>query len=179
MNGGASGSFGEVFKAINEMKVKGVIRNYAVGGAVAASFYLEPRSTIDVDVFAVIGTAPGSRLISLEPIYQFLKDKGGEMAGPYVTYSQWPIQFLSPTGPLVEEAIEEANDLDVDGVSVRVIDLQHLAAIALQVGRPKDKNRLNDFVESGKMDMEKFGAILTRFDLRSKYEAWRKWKESA
>ena len=41
----------EVFAAINQMKSDGVIDRYAVGGAVAATFYLEPVSTLDVDIF--------------------------------------------------------------------------------------------------------------------------------
>ena len=36
----------ETIQLINEMKADGVISEYAIGGAVGATFYLEPASTI-------------------------------------------------------------------------------------------------------------------------------------
>ena len=36
---------------LNQMERDGVIKRYAIGGAVGATFYLEPISTLDVDVF--------------------------------------------------------------------------------------------------------------------------------
>src|ERR1044071_9332006 len=41
----------EVIRTINQMKADGVLTNYALGGAVGATFYLEPVATLDVDVF--------------------------------------------------------------------------------------------------------------------------------
>jgi hypothetical protein len=41
----------EVFVVVNRMQADGVIDRYALGGAVAAAFYLEPVATIDVDIF--------------------------------------------------------------------------------------------------------------------------------
>ena len=38
------------------MLADGVIDQYAIGGAVAATFYLEPAATIDVDVFVHLGS---------------------------------------------------------------------------------------------------------------------------
>jgi hypothetical protein len=40
--------------------------------------------------------------------------------------------------------------------AVRVFTAEHLAAIALQTGRSKDKLRLLQFVESGVLDAAKF-----------------------
>ena len=44
---------------INGMHSAGVIERYAIGGAVAATFYLEPVATLDVDVFVDFHTEPG------------------------------------------------------------------------------------------------------------------------
>jgi len=41
----------EVITTINRMKEDGVIDDYAIGGAVGATFHLEPVSTLDVDIF--------------------------------------------------------------------------------------------------------------------------------
>jgi len=37
-------------EVINQMQVDGVIDNYAIGGAVGATFYLEPVATLGIDV---------------------------------------------------------------------------------------------------------------------------------
>ena len=39
--------------ALNQMQADGVIQRYAIGGAVGATFYLEPVATLDVDVLIV------------------------------------------------------------------------------------------------------------------------------
>src|SRR5205823_8491149 len=52
---------------INGMQAAGVIERYAIGGAVAATFYLEPVATLDVDVFVEFHTEPGSQMISRSP----------------------------------------------------------------------------------------------------------------
>ena len=59
----------EVIAAINEMQADGVIERYAVGGAVGATFYLEPLSTLDVDIFVTLQAPRDSFRISLQPIY--------------------------------------------------------------------------------------------------------------
>jgi len=38
-------------EVINRMQVEGVIGEYAIGGAVGATFYLEPFATLDIDIF--------------------------------------------------------------------------------------------------------------------------------
>src|SRR6266705_2713197 len=56
----------EVINTINQMQADGVIERYAIGGAVGATFYLEPVATLDVDVFIEFRAEPGSHLVSLE-----------------------------------------------------------------------------------------------------------------
>ncbi len=38
---------------IEQMKRDGVTENYAIGGAVGATFYIEPMATMNVDVFVL------------------------------------------------------------------------------------------------------------------------------
>lgn len=40
-------------KIINEMYKKGILKNYAIGGAVATIFYTEPFFTRDIDIFFI------------------------------------------------------------------------------------------------------------------------------
>jgi len=85
----------------------------------------------------------------------------------------WPVQFLPPAGPLVEEALACAVTMDVQGMKTRVFTAEHLAAIALQTGRAKDKIRLVQFVEAGVLDATRFQSILTRHGLQA---AWQKFE---
>ncbi len=163
----------EVILAINQMQADGVIDRYAIGGAVGATFYLEPVATLDVDIFITFRPEPGSLIVSPKPIFDYLKARGGTMEGEYIVLAGWPVQFLPPGTPLVEEALNESVAKDVDGTPARVLTAEHLAAIALQTGRAKDKARLLQFIEAGALDAGRFQAILARHGL---VDAWRKFE---
>ncbi|MDX2081832.1 MAG: hypothetical protein SFU53_13695 [Terrimicrobiaceae bacterium] len=155
------------------MQADGVIERYAIGGAVGATFYLEPVATLDVDIFITFNAEAGRLLVSPQPIFDYLIARGGVMEGEHVVIAGWPVQFLPPHSPLVEEALNEAVTQDVDGIPARVFSAEHLAAIALQTGRAKDKARLLQFVESGKLSAERFQAIIKRHHLVA---AWDKFE---
>jgi hypothetical protein len=131
-------------------------------------------STLDVDIFVSFRTEPGSLLISPRPIYDYLAARGCTTEGEYILIAGWPVQFLPPTGPLVEEALTKAGVHDVDGVPARVFSAEHLAAIALQTGRAKDKARLLQFIESGALDAARFHSILTRHALAERWAQFQK-----
>ena len=166
-------SIRDVIVTINQMEADGVIDRYAIGGAVGATFYLEPVATLDVDVFVAFHPEPGQLLASPKAIFDYLASRGCSMKGEYVMIAGWPVQFLPPTGPLVEEALAEAVRSDVDGVPARVFSAEHLAAIALQTGRAKDKARLLQFIEQNALDTERFLEIVHRHDL---VDAWAKFE---
>jgi len=163
----------EVIKTVNQMQADGVIESYAIGGAVGATFYLEPVATLDVDIFITFKVKTGKRIISPQPIFDYLKTRGGTMQGAYIVVAGWPVQFLPPTGPLVEEALREAITRDVEGIVARVFTAEHLAAIALQTGRAKDKARVLQFIEAGALDATRFPDILARHHLAA---AWKKFE---
>ena len=163
----------EVIAMINTMEADGVISRYAIGGAVGATFYLEPVATLDVDIFVVFRLEESGKLISLKPVYDYLTARGCVIEGEYIVMDGWPVQFLPPTSALVEEAMTEAISVDVDKKPARVFTAEHLAAIALQTYRPKDKARLLQFVESGALDTERFRSILEGHGLS---ERWREFE---
>ena len=164
----------ETIATINQMQSDGVIERYAIGGAVGATFYLEPIATLDVDIFVMFKAETGSAIVSLEPIFDYLKARGGAVQGEYIVISGWPVQFLPPTGPLVEEALRDAVTKDVEGTPARVFTAEHLAAIALQTGRAKDKARLLQFIEGGALDTARLQAIVARHGLVG---AWRRFEK--
>src|SRR5437870_3368602 len=153
-------SIREVIAVVNQMEADGVIDRYAIGGAVGATFYLEPVATLDVDVFVAFNPEPGQLLASPKAIFDYLTARGCSMKGEYVMIAGWPVQFLPPTNPLVEEALAEATEADVEGVPARVFRAEHLAAIALQTGRAKDKARLLQFIEESALDEIRFQEIV-------------------
>jgi hypothetical protein len=159
----------QVIQTINQMQSDGIIDTYAIGGAVGATFHLEPVSTLDVDIFVSFRTEPDTLLISPRPIYDYLTARGCAADGEYLIIAGWPVQFLPTTGSLAEEALGKAVVHDVDGVPARVFSAEYLAAIALQTGRAKDKARLLQFVESGILDAAIFQEILTRHTLTARW----------
>jgi len=164
----------ETIQAINQMQADGVIERYAIGGAVGATFYLEPVATLDVDVFIAFRPEAGRLLASPQPIFDYLKARGGTMEGEYIVVAGWPIQFLPASGPLLEEALAQAVEKNVAGTPARLFTAEHLAAIALHTGRAKDKARLLQFVETGALDAARFQEILSRHGLQS---TWQRFQE--
>jgi len=140
---------------------------------VGATFYLEPVATIDVDVFVTFRTGPGQALLSLQPLYDYLTARGCTLAGAHVVIAGWPVQFLPPTSPLMEEALASAVTMEVEGTPMRVFTAEHLATIALQTGRAKDKARLLQFIEAGALDADRFQVILARHRL---VDRWRQFE---
>ena len=92
------------------------------------------------------------------------------MKGEYVMIAGWPVQFLAPSGPLVDEALEQAVERDIEGVVARTFTAEHLAAICLETGRAKDKTRLLQFIESGTIDVDRFQSIVSRHGLTAAWE---------
>lgn len=116
----------------------------------------------------------GSAIVSPEPIFDYLKARGGAVQGEYIVIAGWPVQFLLPTGPLVEEALRDAVTNDVEGTPARVFTAEHLAAVALQTGRAKDKARLLQFFEAGALNAARFQAIVARHGL---VRAWQRFEK--
>lgn len=157
------------------MEADGVVERYAIGEAVGAIFWLEPITTKDVDVFVAPPTASGSSLLTLGPIYEYLQAHGFSPKGQFIIIEGWAVEFVPPGTPLVEEALAQTVERDVNGIATRVFTAEHLAAICLQVGRPKDHDRVIRFVEAGVLDAERFEAILQHHALVDK---WRKFQDT-
>lgn len=158
---------------LNQMERDNVIQRYAIGGAVGATFYLEPMSTLDVDVFIAFEPEQQSVIVSPTPIFDYLKGFGCKMEGEYIVISEWPVQFLPASGPLLEDALSHAIETDVEGVSARVFTAEYLAVIALQTGRAKDKARLLQFIEAGAFEVKRFQDLLVKYGL---VQAWQKFE---
>jgi len=155
---------------IDRMQADGVIGQYAIGGAVGATFYLEPVATLDIDIFVSFQKVSAGGLISLSPIYNYLTARGHKTEGEYIVIEGWPVQFLPPDSGLTQEALDQAIETELEGVPMRVMTAEHLTAIALHIGRAKDHARILQFIESGTLDPDKLDGILKRHGLVEKWE---------
>ncbi len=158
---------------INAMKDDGIIGKYAIAGAVGATFYLEPLSTADVDIFVILPSAQGSSLLSLAPIYEYLRARGCQVEGERIIVGEWPVQFLPAHSRLEQEALSQAVETEVEGAQTWVLTAEHLVAIALNTGRAKDYARIVQFLELQAVDPEKLNRILIRHELLDK---WKKFE---
>ena len=149
-----------------------VISSYAIGGSIAAFCYIEATHTEDVDAFAIIPRK--GLLLTLEPIYNAAKKLGAVVHGEHLQVGNWKLQILPPKNALVEEALKEARTVKLYGVSTRVMDAEHLCAVMVDTGRPKDKLRLHEFVKTNKVNLEELTRLCEKFNLARKLEAWLK-----
>ena len=156
---------------LNEMQRVGVIRDYALFGATAQMRYTEPVATLDADVLVAVASA--DRLDLLGDIYKFCTAKGYAPEGEAIRVGAWPTQFVPAFSALTQEAMEQAVTADFDGVALRVVRADHLAVIALSVGRAKDLTRILALLESGSVSREDLEHLAARHGLA---DAWRRFE---
>ena len=60
---GAMGSFENTLPAVNDLKGTGIIDDYAVAGAMALMFWIEPVSTFDLDVLVLLPQSAGPLIL--------------------------------------------------------------------------------------------------------------------
>jgi hypothetical protein len=159
-------------QVLNEIERAGVLGRYAIGGAMGATFYVEPLLTFDLDVFVVLPQTRGG-LLSLAPLYEALRARGYSEEGECVLVEGIPVQFLPAYNALLEEALAEARDTPYEGTLTRVLRAEHLVAICLQTGRDKDRERVRILRSQAPLEMNYLAAVLARHRLE---ERWNQWK---
>lgn len=138
----------DTLKILLQLRAEGTIGRFAIGGAIAASFYVEAVATEDLDVFAFLQPTD-SGLLTLTPLYERLKQLGGVVKNEHVVLHGWPVQILPAYNPLIEAAVSSAVEQTFHEVKVPVVSAEFLCAIALQTGRAKDYQRVNALLEAG------------------------------
>ena len=159
-------------QVLNEMERDGVFTRYAIAGAMAATFYVEPLLTFDLDVFVVLPQTPGG-LLTLAPLYDALRARGySEQENECIRIEGVPVQFLPAYNALLEEALKEAQEIMYEDVPARVLRSEHLLAICLQTGRSKDRERVRILREQAKLDQNFLADVLRRHQLEDKWKLW-------
>ena len=162
----------ELAELLNQMLQAGVVRDYAIFGATAQMRYTEPIATLDADVLVAV-PAP-DRLDVLAPLYEFCAARGFRAEGESVRVGAWPVQFVPVFSRLTREAMEQADSADFDGIPLRVVRADHLAAIALSVGRAKDNARILALLEAGSVTGAEIAALAERHGLSA---AWKRFEK--
>lgn len=145
-------TLGDVFEELNALRDEGIVGAYALGGATAVLFYAEPTRTYDLDVFVILPDAQSALLTSLQPLYEWAHRRGFTEQAEHILVHGVPVQFLPAHNLLAEEAIATARTLEYEGVSVRVVGPEHLAALAFQAGGRRRAERAWQLIESGGFD---------------------------
>ena len=159
----------KVFQVLNDMVRDGQVSNYAIGGAIAAVFYVEPFATQDIDVFVMMKAEP-TGLIATIPGWDYLRKRGyAEIRGEAIVVEDWPVQFIPVSDALEEEAYLNAEILEFEGEPVRVVLAEHLIAIMLKTGRLKDLVRAQMFFAQDAVDRDTLLHIIKRHGLEKQW----------
>jgi hypothetical protein len=163
----------KAIKILNDMKSKGIVSDYAIGGSIAVMFYTEPFLTKDLDVF-IYPQMTESGIVHLSNIHNYLKKLGYKMEGQFYQIEGITVDFVTVYDELTEEALKTAIEKDYAGVKVRVILPEYLLAIALKTGRLKDAVKVEMLCKQAKLNCELLNKLLSKFNLTKEYKKWTK-----
>jgi hypothetical protein len=152
-----------VMRAANGLVAAGLIEEWALGGALAAIYYVEPFTTYDADIFFI--PADKSLAAGIPAIYAHLQAQGWQIEHEHLLLRGFPVQFLAASG-LTEEAVRQAERIQFEGVPGKVFRAEHIVAIAASVGRQKDKARIEQLLQQADMDKTYLESVLQRHKLK-------------
>lgn len=160
----------KTLEVINEIKTEGLIKDYAIGGAIGVLKWVEPFFTRDLDIFIIpAGEAKKGEMVFLTAIYDFLKEKGySEWTGQWIIVEGIPLEFI-PADGLAEESVENAVETEYDGVRTRVMSPEYLIALLLSAGRQKDIMKINMLLSQAEVDRNKLNSLLSRYNLTERF----------
>lgn len=159
----------QTLEVIEGMKKAGIVSDYVLMGSVAASLYVEPVSTLDMDVLVPLA----SSLTPLREIYEYLKDQGYPEFDEkgHILIGEWPVDFLpEDNDALTKEMFATARSKQIGKTPCRVALPEYLAAEAVKVGRlEKDVPRLIELFKYPTFDKRKFERLIEKFGLQEKW----------
>lgn len=147
-----------VLTELNALVRLGIIGDYAIGGGYAVMYHGIPYSTFDLDVFVILGSEE-----DFHSLYEYYREKGNKLENVFIYIANMPVQFFPNfISPLFNAAIQEAQQIEVDGVPSKVVKVEYLIALLLTAFRPKDKIHVIELAKGA--DMSMLNEILRRFD---------------
>jgi hypothetical protein len=113
-------------------------------------------------------------LISLEPIYGYLKKMGYSPLKEGVLIEDWLVQFIPTFEPMQEEAIAKSRRVTFGKTETNIFAAEYLAAELLRSGRGKDLVRVLALLEGNHVNMKEFREIIHRHGLTEKWKKFTK-----
>ena len=153
----------DVLRAANELVSADFIKDYALGGALAAIYYTEPVTTYDADIMFI--ASDKTLNAGIPAIYSHLQSKGWRVEREHLLLKDFPVQFLAASG-LTEEAVHNANSIEYESIPAKVLKPEYIIAIAASVGRHKDFARIEQMLDQVKIDKALLDDILHRYNLK-------------
>jgi hypothetical protein len=165
---------------VTALAKEGIIKSYAIAGAVAALNYIQPTLTEDLYILISIGDFEQrhSGLLLLTPIESALAVKGySERTDVGIMIEGWPVQFLPVASELEEEALEKATDVIIEGKgdsasTARCLRPEHVVAIAVNLGRLKHLARIEAFLDQNAVPLPALAEVLTRHSLTDRWRGF-------
>ena len=86
----------DILRAANDLVTAGLIEDWALGGALAAIYYVEPFTTYDADIFFI----PKDKGLTagIPAIYAHLQAQGWQVEREHLLIRGFPVQFLAASG---------------------------------------------------------------------------------
>ena len=163
--------FRELLQRLSEQRVE-----FIVIGGVAAALHGSPVATFDIDVTARMDSANFARIIAalrdLDPRFRFHPKKPPMPLDPAKLEGFRNLNLITTIGPVdllgnlpdiatFDELAGHTVDIDLDGFTVRVLDLDTLIAAKKAAGRDKDKMNIWHLEVIRKMKREQPGLFDT------------------
>ena len=127
---------------INKMVEDHIIEDYAIGGAFAALFYVEPFETQDLDIVVFLPPEEMRKaIVTLTPLYDYLRGLGYCEEREFVIIESIPTQFLVAGTLLLDDAVRNAVPMMFRSTQTKVIRVEYLLALMADRCQAKDKAR--------------------------------------
>ena len=131
-------SFEGAIRELNKLKRSGVMRDYALIGAVAAAAYIEPMFTEDADAVVLVDSDDEYR-----EVFRRVGEAAQSMRGMHYVFDDVPVQLLPTTTlPLYRDTFDKARNKRIGNIRVKVATPEHLLIMCLEAFRPKDRVRI-------------------------------------
>ena len=150
--------FASTIRALNELRRRRIIRDYALIGAVAATVYMEPVFTDDLDAIVLVDTDDEYR-----DTFRRIADNSEGQEGKHQILGGIPVQlFPSTVSPLYRDTVENARQVRVNNLRTKVASPEHLILLCLLANRERDRMRVRLLLPD--VDQDRLGTFLERYD---------------
>ena len=150
--------FSDAIRVLNGLKRRRIIRDYVLIGAVAATAYMEPVFTEDLDIIVLVDTDEEYRRV-----FQRVADFADGVEGMHYILGGTPVQIFPTTvKPVFRDTLEQARLARVGNLRVKVASPEHLVLLYLEAFRARDRLRIPHLLLEA--DKGRLESLLRRFD---------------